>query len=257
MTMTKTEPVSAERAVLESKRGLGASTRLYPVTGIEIRADEDAESTKLHFEGHASVTGRAYDMYGGRDKGGWSEIVDPGAFKKTLSEKPDVAFLVNHKGLTLARTKAGSLRLSEDKIGLAVDADLDKRVSIVNDISVLMEGGELDEMSFAFRIVKQKWLDVDGEEVPWWDMAGIERHLVELNLNKGDVSVVNYGANPFTDATLRSMNLGPDDIRRAIDTLEGMLPTPTVEQPNPFAERDLADRLALERKKINRPGLAA
>jgi HK97 family phage prohead protease len=251
---TLLEPTGAERVALEATRGLGASTRLYQVAGIEIRADDDAESTKLRFYGHASVTDKGYDMYGGPDKGGWTEFVDSGAFKKTLAEKADVAFKVNHEGLTLARTKAGSLRLAEDKIGLEVDADLDKRVSIVNDVAVLMEGGELDEMSFAFRIVKQKWLDLDGEEVPWWDLTGIERHLVELNLNKGDVSVVNYGANPFTDATLRSLNLGPDDIRRAISTLEGMLP-PLVEQPHTFAERDRADRLALERKRINRPAL--
>lgn len=81
-------------------------------------------------------------------------------------------------------------------------------MSVVNDITVLMEQGNLDEMSFAFRVVKQAWLNTDGEEVPWWDMAGVDRQIREVSLQKGDVSVVNYGANPYTDAALRSL---PDD----------------------------------------------
>jgi HK97 family phage prohead protease len=206
--------------------------RSYPVVDIEVRAEDD--EPKVNFRGHASVTGRGYDMFGGPDKGGWTEFVDSGAFKKTLSEKPDVAFLVNHEGMTLARTKSGSLRLKEDKVGLDVDADLDKRVSVVNDLVVLMEGGELDEMSFAFRVRRQKWLDAEGEEVSWWDLAGIERHLTELDIDKGDVSIVNYGANPYTDAALRSLDElvhdltlradpDPDEVRRAIAHLTSLL----------------------------------
>ena len=237
--MTLVEPTEIERARLAPKRGLARVERQYAVTGVEVRAKGD-ESTLLEFVGHASVYGEGYEMYGGPDKGGWLEFVDAGAGKKTLSENPDVAFLVNHQGLTLARTKANTLRLSEDKVGLAVNADLDKRVSIVNDIAVLMEAKNLDEMSFAFRVVKQKWLDVDGEEVPWWDLSGIERHLTEYSLHKGDVSLVNFGANPFTDAKLRSLtealrdftaeatDLDEEELRRALTYLESLL-TPSVD----------------------------
>lgn len=200
--MTITEP---DRAVLELTRGLVAAQRDYAVSGIEMRSVE-GDDNLVDFYGHASVTNTAYEMYGGPDKGGWNETVDSGAFKKTLSEKPDVAFLVNHGGLTLARTKAGTLQLAEDKIGLEVRAQMDRRVSVVNDIAVLMDQRNLDEMSFAFRVVKQAWLDADGEEVPWWDMAGIDRHIREVSLQKGDVSVVNYGANPYTDAALRGLD---------------------------------------------------
>lgn len=208
MTMTP------DRAELEPLRGLGAAQRDYAVTGIEIRAGK-ADSTMVDFYGHASVTGKGYEMYGGPEKGGWVEFVDKGSFKKTLSEKPDVAFLVNHGGLTLARTKAGTLKLREDDIGLEVKAELDTRVSIVNDITLLMEAGNLDEMSFAFRVVKQAWLNADGEEVPWWDMSGIERHIREVSIQKGDVSIVNYGANPYTDATLRELD--DDDLLRLVE----------------------------------------
>lgn len=194
-----------DRAALEPLRGLGHADRNYTVSGIEVRAAGDS-STIVDFYGHASVTGKGYEMYGGPDKGGWTEYVEPGAFTKTLKEKPDVAFLVNHGGMSLARTKAGNLQLAEDKIGLEVRAQLDTRVSVVNDMVLLMDSGVLDEMSFAFRIVKQVWRNADGEEVPWWDLSGINRHITEVSLNKGDVSVVNYGANPFTDAAMRDID---------------------------------------------------
>ncbi len=208
----RTSEEIARRRGLEATRGLGEVHRLYAVEGIELRAASDPDSTVLDFYGHASVTGKPYEMYGGPDKGGWNETVDPGAFKKTLSEDPDVAFLVNHTGLPLARTKAGNLQLAEDRVGLETKAQLDKRVSLVSDIGVLMETKVMDEMSFAFRIIRQKWLDAEGEEVPWWDMAGIDRHITEVSIHKGDVSLVTYGANPFTDASMRGITL-PD--RRA------------------------------------------
>lgn len=200
---TRTEPSPAEQAALMPTRGLGNVTRLYSVNDVEIRA-QGGDSTLVEFYGHASVTNKPYEMYGGPDRGGWNETVDRGAFTKTLGETPDVAFLVNHAGMTLARTKAGTLTLAEDSIGLEVKATLDTRVSVVNDLTILMQSRNLDEMSFAFRTIRQKWLDALGEEVPWWDMSGVDRHMVELSLHKGDVSVVNYGANPFTDASMPS-----------------------------------------------------
>lgn len=242
-----TEPTGAERAAIEAKRGLTPVRREYALDDTEIRAASDPDSTFVHFTGHASTTGKGYEMYGGPDKGGWTEFVDKGAFKKTLSEKPDVAFLLNHAGLTLARTKAKTLTLSEDSTGLEVDAPkLDKRVSAVNDMAILMDQGNLDEMSFAFRVMKQSWRDADGEEVPWWDMSGIERHITEVNIHKGDVSVVNYGANPHTDAKLRSLadamrdltvdpdSLDPDELRGAIEYLTGLLPPPAPATDNGF-----------------------
>lgn len=222
-TTAPVEPTGRERTQLETLRGTVLAERRYHVAGIELRA-KDNEPNTVSFFGHASVTGKGYDVYGGAADGGWTEFVDQGAFKKTLSESPDVAFLLNHGGMTLARTKSGTLRLAEDKVGLAVDADLDARVSIVNDIRIQMERGDLDEMSFAFRVTRQKWFNADGEEVPWWDLSGIERHITEVSLANGDVSVVNFGANPYTDAALRAaMRAGladPGVLRRAADEIE-------------------------------------
>jgi HK97 family phage prohead protease len=124
--------------------------------------------------------------------GPYAEVISRGAFTKTLSETPDVALLLNHKGMTLARTKSGTLELAEDDTGLHTIARVDTRVSAVSDMVLQMERGDLDEMSFAFMIVRGKWSP---------DYS--EYRIDEVSLAKGDVSVVNYGANPATSVALR------------------------------------------------------
>lgn len=239
MTTIETAPQLVDRA-LEAKRGLTAETRRdFAVSDLEVRVPDDG-SHHASFYGHAAVIAKPYEMYGGPDRGGWNETVDRGAFKRTLNASPDVPFKVNHEGMNLARTTAGNLHLREDAIGLEVTAELDTRVSVVNDLVLLMGAGNINEMSFAFRVKKQTWLDASGEEVPWWDMTGIDRHLQELDIHKGDVSVVNYGANPFTDAQLRSLDetlralpdCDPDELRAAIAYLESRLPVPPGMHPD-------------------------
>lgn len=238
--MTMTEPSAAERAKLEQTRGLSDVTRGWAVENLEVRAPVEGDHF-ANFYGHASVTDKPYEMYGGPDKGGWTETVDKGAFKHTLGRNPDVPFKINHEGMNLARTTAGNLQLREDGVGLEVKAQLDTRVSVVNDLVLLMDAGNINEMSFAFRVTKQAWLNADGEEVPWWDLSGTDRHIQQVDINKGDVSVVNYGASPHTDAVLRSLadlrGMSLDDcteseLRDAIAYLESRLPAPTVVHPD-------------------------
>ena len=54
-----------------------------------------------------------------------------------------------------------------------------------------VERGDLDEMSFAFRVTREKWNE-----------AFDRRWINEVDLSKGDVSLVNYGANPTTGGTV-------------------------------------------------------
>ena len=51
---------------------------------------------------------------------------------------------------------------------------------------------DMDEMSFAFRAVRQEWNEDETE-----------RRLLEVNIHKGDVSVVNFGANPATNVSIQ------------------------------------------------------
>lgn len=141
----------------------------------------------LTLDGYASVTGVYYDM------GWYQEQVRSGAFAKTLAENPDVQLLVNHEGLPLARTTSGTLTLEEDTHGLKVSAALDPTDPDVDRLARKMRRGDIDQMSFAFRATRQEW-DEDYEQ----------RDIIECNIDRGDVSVVNYGANPATTVGLRA-----------------------------------------------------
>lgn len=175
---------------------IGAEIRQRAFNGAEIRSlDDGTGGENLRFTGYASVTESPYEM---RDfLGDYTEVVRQGAFARTLANNPDVPFKVNHAGLTLARTKSGTLRLAEDSTGLHVEADLDPRSPDVQSLRSAMERGDIDEMSFGFRIDSAQWSP---------DFSQLD--ITDVDLNKGDVSAVNYGANPATaGASLRSRDV--------------------------------------------------
>lgn len=191
----------AARAIRGEYRNI-RETRVSPRSEFEIREVADGTGgTNLRFTGFASVTGddATYEMEDWQ--GPWTESVSVGAFTKTLSEGADVAFLINHEGMTLARTKPGTLKLSEETdarrspipgvTGLHAEALLDPQNMYVQAARSAVERGDLDEMSFAFRVTRQEW-SAD------WD----RRWLNEVNMDKGDTSLVNYGANPITGGTV-------------------------------------------------------
>lgn len=189
---------------LESTR----SRRVWSDRPVELR--RDAGGKTLTFDGYASITENAYTVYGGPPYG-WNETIAEGAFKKTLSERADVSFLINHGGMSLARTKSGTLKLSEDGTGLRAIASLDPNNSAVRDLQSAIERRDVDEMSFGFRVVKDEWTDSRGE--PASSMDGVNRRILEINLNKGDVSAVNYGANPATSGGFRDVDVALAELR--------------------------------------------
>ncbi|SIK47302.1 HK97 family phage prohead protease [Mycobacteroides abscessus] len=166
-------------------------------SAFEVREDGDT----ITLTGYAS-TFEPYEMYGGPDAGGWIEQLDKGAFTNTLREKPDLHLLINHEGMPLARTKSGTLQLGVDRLGLKVGATLDRSDPDVQRLEPKMRRKDLDEMSFAFRVKGQKWECT--EEFPEDNYA--LRTITEVSLHKGDVSVVNFGANPTTSAELKSVD---------------------------------------------------
>ena len=182
--------------------------RLVKVDRPEIRASKDGQT--LTYFGHAAVTENEYKVYGGPPFG-WVETMARGAFKRTLLNNADVAFLVNHEGLTLARTKSGTLTLDEDSTGLRTLAELDPSSNSVNDLRSAVDRGDIDEMSFAFRVVADEWTDDDGQ--PDSPATGTHRRVLEVNLNKGDVSAVNYGANPATSGGFRDLDRALAELR--------------------------------------------
>jgi len=153
----------------------------------EIRA---IDGDKQVIEGHAAVFGvKSHDL-------GFREIIQPGAFADAVMSD-DVRFLLNHRGLPIARTKSGTLRLTEDVKGLAFRAELDPKDPDVQRLVPKVRRGDLSEMSFAFgvrdRDKDEKWYRENGELV---------RSLLKVQLF--DVSAVSFPAYPSTDLNARS-----------------------------------------------------
>jgi HK97 family phage prohead protease len=146
-------------------------------------------------EGYATIYNRGYEMW---DMAGpYMEVVDPHSLDRSLSQTPDVAFLVNHLGVAMARSRSRSgnptLTLHSDTTGMNIRAWLNAERQDVKDLASAIDDEIVDEMSFAFRI-----------EDHVWDEDYTQLTLKQLNINRGDVSAVNFGANPFTSIAARA-----------------------------------------------------
>jgi HK97 family phage prohead protease len=171
---------------------------------LETRAGSPDENREWnHLSGVASTTETAYEMW---DMfGPYTEKVSATAFNNSLARNPDVAFLVNHTGLTMARTTNGKLTLSAGPQGLVIDAWLNPDRNDVRDLGIAITDGDIDQMSFAAMLEEGQWNEDYTEFV-----------MLQLDLDRGDVSAVNYGANPTTSISARA--------RRVMDEVD-RLPT--------------------------------
>jgi HK97 family phage prohead protease len=160
-----------------------------------------SEGNEYIFEGWASVFGYPYPY------SYYVEEIRKGAFKRTLGSEPNVVLLVNHEGLPIARTSSGTMTLSEDSIGLHVQASLEHNPE--NELLARkMKRGDVTEMSFSFAAVDQEW-----------DAEFTKRVILAAEINRGDVSIVTNGANPATSATIRADSLTLDQRKAKAEEL--------------------------------------
>lgn len=166
---------------------------------VQARAASEQGSTRGVF-GVASVVEHGYEMY---DMfGPYTEVVDRAAFDNTLAASPLVEFTLNHNrggGLPMAHTRNGTLTLSMGEPGLEYDATVDPTRSDVSDMLKALERGDLAEASFKFTITRGQW-SPDYSEF----------RILEVNLDRGDVSAVNFGANPAATSQARAANDASD-----------------------------------------------
>lgn len=186
-----------KRKVEEMGLGRVSEKRAYK-SEIEIR---ESSSDAWTLTGYASVTEEPYEV------GFYTERIARGAFKRTLKSEPDVVLNINHgdgaSGLPIARTKAGTLTLEEDRHGLFVEANLDPLDPDVQLLHRKMQRGDLDgQMSFAFIPDDQTWSE---------DLS--ERTLNAVTINRGDVSIVTQGANPQTSSQFRGWEAASEEER--------------------------------------------
>lgn len=262
------ERAAEERKAAAEARAAGAAQQNYyrsaPGAGVTVTAPLGAarslafpaqmRATKREWNGKpmynlvgiASVTDQPYEMY---DMfGPYEEIVDRSAFTDTLAADPDVAFLTNHRGLTMARTRAkeGSdrtLSLQMVTEGFESNAFVNPARADVKDLVIAIDDGNIDQMSFAFML-----------EEGWWSEDFSTFKITKLNIDRGDVSAVNYGANPYTSIAARSREILADleqlpegAKRAAIARLSGTQDPAPVSAPavEPEARGDLTGRSTL------------
>jgi HK97 family phage prohead protease len=158
---------------------------------IELRAGGDKKSPRL--VGYAAVFNAP-----SQDLGGFTEIVLPGAFKRTLSTDRDPLALVQHMPqLVLGRRSAGTLKLAEDNKGLAFEIDVPDTTA-ARDLLVSVERGDVRGASFAFST------PAGGDR---WEVRGdkVVRELVDVDLH--EVTITAQPAYLDTSVARRSFEI--------------------------------------------------
>jgi HK97 family phage prohead protease len=182
---TMIEPMKDQAAAIEHRWCVtGSDERRVAFSTLEMR--EVGEGNQLI--GYAAVFDSPSEPMP------FTEFVKRGAFTKTIKDGADVRLLIDHEGVPLARTKSGTLTLTEDDRGLRVVADLDPANPDAARVMSAMRRGDLSQMSFAFRTIKDAWSD---------DRSVRELREVQLF----DVSVVTFPAYEQTMAELRNAQM--------------------------------------------------
>lgn len=154
--------------------------------------------------GYASVTDHPYDVIGGPADGGWTETIARGAFRRTLGMAANRALLSGHDhSQVLGTTRSGAVSMTEDGVGLLVEARLDTRVSWIADLATQIESGDIDEMSIGFYSRRSDW-----------SPDYTERTIFEVELV--EASVVWAGANPATVASIERMRSAVAEARARV-----------------------------------------
>jgi len=192
-----------------------------------VRAAGDATAPKK-LAGYAAVFGVETELWDGL-----FEMIEPGAFAKTIASD-DVRALWNHNvDFPIGRTKSGTLRLWEDAEGLGCEIT-PPDTDLVRDMVVSpIIRGDVDQMSFGFQIVREKWEErSDGT---------VLITLVEIKLF--EISPVTLPA--YADTTISARSLA-----RIEEFKQRQAPAEDAE------DAELALRLAMAIRKFPRAALA-
>jgi hypothetical protein len=194
---------------MTEKRKTEIERRNFAVT--ELRAITDEKGLR-HITGYAAVFNTLSE-----DLGRFREKIDPGAFSETI-KTDDVRALWNHdSNYPLGRNRANTLTLNEDTHGLKIDI-VPPDTQWARDLMTSIDRGDVDQMSFGFQTLSDRWETVDKVEI---------RTLIKVRLY--DVSPVTFPAYPDTEVGLRSLEeyrktAGPStgDAARTADPSTGL-----------------------------------
>mgnify|MGYP000900572247 CR=1 FL=1 len=134
------------------------------LTSTEYRAESSEDKT--YFVGYASVFNRTTDL------GYFVESIHPDAFNQALSRGDDTRALFNHDpNLILARSTSGTLKMSVDEVGLRTEIEMPE-TTLGRDLKVLIERGDISQMSFGFYIEKEEKRGIVNEK-PWYEIQQV------------------------------------------------------------------------------------
>lgn len=125
--------------------------------------DFKTSDDEYNVEGHAAVFNQTTNI------GGWfNEVIERGAFDDC--DFSDVSFFVNHniESIPLARSRKfngnSTMELEVDEIGLYIRANLDiENNTEAKTVHSSISRGDIDGMSFAFRIKEQTWENLESD----------------------------------------------------------------------------------------------
>ncbi|MEI6565958.1 MAG: HK97 family phage prohead protease [Verrucomicrobiota bacterium] len=177
--------VEEESPMIEERKALLASAERITMNA-EVRAVPSKDGA-LKIAGYAATFDTEADNLNFREK------IAPGAFTRSLEGSDPIFLLINHQAdqLPLASTQSGTLKLTQDAVGLRMEADLDAKNPRAQELASALTRGDVNKMSFAFSINP-------GGEVR---EAGV-RTLTDITVY--EVSVVNMPAYESTQVGMRS-----------------------------------------------------
>lgn len=173
------------------------SDREYRNFTFEVREAKPEENGKMVVRGYASTFNEPYELY---NDGTYifREQVDPGAFDE--ADLSDVILQYNHEGRVFARTSNGTLQVSVDDKGFAVEADLGG-TEIGRQLYEEIKGGYTTKMSFGFTVTEDKREETENKEDRTYEVL---RTITKIG-KVYDVSAVSIPANDGTSISSRNL----------------------------------------------------
>lgn len=164
--------------------------------------------TEYRADDEGNITGVPIVFEQATDIGGWfEETIARGAISEDVLK--DVAFFYNHDLNTkpLARTRTGKLKFSIENDGVHMVANINRERSDANDLYLAIRDGDIDGMSFMFRVESDEWTDLESDYP--------KRRITKIGYVQ-EVSAVNYPAYEGTSINARS-NKSLDGDKKALD----------------------------------------
>jgi len=172
-SLEKSGSMSIRKPISKAEKNMNKELRTF--TAHELRAAGSDSQPKV--EGYAATFGTVTNI------GKFNEVIQRGAFKRSIAEGDDVVALIDHNpSMILGRRSAGTLTLEEDAKGLRFSCVLPD-TTVARDAYANLKAGNLRECSFGFYVDNE-----DGED--WAQQADGTMLRTLKSVRLYDVSVV-------------------------------------------------------------------